>query len=107
MRIQCRYRQFQLVARQYGQRETRNLMTKWMDWAGEGQRSFLLGGVTGGLELRMVDDNGNVVQPTPAFVPAYYERTSGPKPGGMTWCTEKPPAEHWVRRDDIKPTARA
>ena len=77
--------------------------SEWQDWPiGRG-----LAPVAQSFRVRLVDDSGQEVQQTPGFVPAYYERTSGTQPGGITWCTTPPDKAHWVRRDDIQPSGGA
>lgn len=104
MRIQYRYQRiaYTFSATEPWRNGSSIGWSEWADWPRGGIRPTDL---VGEMQTRMVDDYGNEVLPTPPFKPAYYQRKGNPdgKPGGITWCTAPPKAEHWVRRDDIKP----
>lgn len=80
--------------------------SEWKDWPiGRGLMPTGMAART-----RIMDDDGEEVAQTPAFVPAYYERKrpSGTTPGPLHWCTADPAGgvDFWIRRDDVKPAAR-
>jgi hypothetical protein len=97
MRVQYRWRNSPL-----------NRFDDWDDW---GPQSQLFGGYPPGsgtvdeVEVRIVDDNGNVIPQTPPFKPAYYERkTRHGRPGGLAWFNTEPNRSEWIRREDVKPS---
>lgn len=60
-------------------------------------------------QVRIVDDEGNEVPQTAPFVPGFYEYvgpTTAISRPDIRWFTYKPSASEWLRRDDVKPTAR-
>lgn len=97
MRIQFRWRG-----------DYRSTFNDWNDWSASGMEYFAdCEDNRLDVETRIVDDAGNVVAQTPAFIPAYYERVGTDGPGVLTWRT-MPPAigSMWIRRADVKPQAR-
>lgn len=103
MRIQYRYRQVTISSGMFGPGYVESSMTPWQDVPISGLLPNPAISALRDLQVRMVDEHGNTILPTPPFKPAYYQRTGGSKPGGITWCTVAPDKAHWKRRDDIKP----
>lgn len=101
MRIQYRYRSTIYVVNFQSEPE----WTPWKDWPIDKSIEAMSLGICARVQTRIVDNAGNVVEQTPAFKPAYYQRTSDTsrKHGGITWCDVEPDKAHWKRRDDIKP----
>jgi hypothetical protein len=88
--------------------------TEWLDWpleilgTGAAQRfqhkALQIMDMVGAMETRVVNAEGNVLNPSPPWTPAYYQRkTRHGRPGGLAWMTSPPSNAEWIRRDDVKP----
>lgn len=81
----------------------------WSDWHDWASGSVAQSGTRSAIaptewQTRIVDDNGDVVTQTVAFIPGYYE---SPESKHLYWISERPTgqAATWKRRDDVKPSA--